>query len=310
MSTESQTDPQLLVDAIRGPSPRYKREAVDAIIAQQAQTTPLLLALVDEILQDPEDYLDDAGEEDFDLLYGLMLLTHFRETAAHDLVVRLARLPTQTLDPLLSDLITEVLGTMLLATSGGRTDGFRAIVQDRAADPYARSQAADALAFAVHLGHADRKETLELLAGLLNEEESDEPDSYFWTGIGDAMLKLHPTEYADALYRAWDEELIDAIVYDDEDIEAKLGRTEEEVAAELEQEIQRLTEKNIHDRMSWWACFHDGQLPPGWADSSRQARYAAAEQAQKEGARKKKDENKKARKKQRAARKKQGKKRR
>src|SRR5690606_15540045 len=44
---EAESDPKVLVDAIWGPSPQYKRRAMDALVVHADAVTPLVLELLD-----------------------------------------------------------------------------------------------------------------------------------------------------------------------------------------------------------------------------------------------------------------------
>lgn len=253
MSTEPVLDPESRVAAIRGPSPRYKREAVDAIVAHPRETTPHLLAILRAVLDDPRGYLDPT-DADFGLLYAIVLLAHLREPLAHELLVRIARLPGEVLDSLLGDFLTEELGNVLLLTCGGRTEGLRAVLQDHAADAYSRSQAARALVMAVHLGYAERDEVLAFLAALLVPEAAPE-GSYLQTAVLIAMLDLHPVAYEDAFRRARDAGLVEAVAIGWRDIEEDLARTPQAATRELVRRCERAQKANVHDWLSGWGCF-------------------------------------------------------
>lgn len=253
MTLEPSVDAEALVAAIRGPSPRYKHEAIDAIAAHPQQTTPYLLTILREVIEDPDSYLEQMGD-DIDILYALVLLAHFREPAAHELLVRIARLPGDVLEELLGDFLTEGLGQVLLLTCAGKTDGLRTILHDPDANEYARSQAARALVMAVHMGYAERDEVLASLAALLVPEAAPE-GSYVQTAMLIAMLDLHPVDYKEAFRRAWDAELIEALSISWRNIEEDLARAPEAAAHELAERCRRAQKNDVHDWLSGWACF-------------------------------------------------------
>jgi hypothetical protein len=306
VSLEPPLDPEALVAAIRGPSPRYKREAVDAIVAHPQETTPHLLAILREVLDDPHGYLDRMGA-DFDVLYAIALLAHLRAPDAHELLVRIARLPDDVLEPLLGDFLTEYLGNALLLTCGGRTEGLREILRDQAANQYSRSQAAKALVMAVHLGYAERDEVLAFLASLLVPEAAP-VGSYVQTAAVIAMLDLHPVEYKDAFRRAWDAHLIEPVSISWKNIEEDLARAPQAAARELARRCERTQKADVHGWLSGWACFREPQRP---VSSPRFEQRLAAQLFAGERSGDKQDNvaAKKARKRQRAARKAQRKKR-
>jgi len=236
-------DPKLLVDAIFGPSPAYKRAEVDAIVSHREAVTPLLLERLARIAAAPE------REEESDLgpLYTVVSLAHFHETAAHDDLVRIARLPIETFERLLGEgLVTEQLDAMLLATAGDRTDGLRAILTDASVSEFIRAQAASALAEAVVRGHADRGEVLSLMAGLLTEDAAPPDADFFWDGVISAMLRLKPVEQADAIRRAFDAGLVPDGMMSVDDFEAALAEGPVEGDPPPE---------DVHDWIGWWDCF-------------------------------------------------------
>ena len=179
------TDPidlKQLVDALRGPSPEYKRDAIDTIVVHREETTPQLLALLDEILDDPEAYVAGMDPEGFDAIYALVILAHLREADAHERIVRRACLPDAVREALLGELYLEELEVMLVATCAGRTDLIRALVTNDAVNEYVRSHAAKALVMSVHFRYAEREEVLALLASQLVPEAAP-VGSYLWSGV-------------------------------------------------------------------------------------------------------------------------------
>ncbi len=284
MEVERQSEARALVQALCGPSPRYKRSEVEAVVARREETAPYLLEILRAALADPEGYLAELGEN-FDPLYAVALLAHLRESAAHDLLIELCRLPTEQFERLIGGFITEGMERALFATCDGRTDRIRELLLDPRADAYLRAQAANALAMAVHQG---------LLAAQLVPDVAN-PDSYFWNGICAAMLQLHPVEHAEALLRAWDERLIDPFMFHRLDIEEAIARGPEAAVAGLAGDVEQALTPNVHDWLGWWACFHPILPQP----------QIAPEHERHEARRGAKAAAKKARKRQQAARKKQ-----
>jgi len=260
MLQAEQPDARALVDALLGPSPHYKRQEVAAVLARREETTPYLLAILEAVLADPPGYLAQLGS-DFDPLYVVALLAHLREPSAHELLLRLCRLPELQFEDLLGDFITEGMDRALFATCDGRTEGLRALAADTAAYIYLRSQAMYALAMAVHQGWAEREEVLAFLASLLVPEAA-EAESSFWANVCAAMLSLHPVPYAEALLRAWDDGLIDPFVMSRRHIEEQLAKGPAAAAAELAQDVGRALTPDVHDWMGGWACFRQETYRP------------------------------------------------
>lgn len=246
----AEADPQQLVEAIKGPSPSYKRAAIDALVAHREAVIPGLLGVLDEILASPP----DSDEFGFEGIYALVLLAHFRCTEAHDRLVKLGRrLSTEAFEAVFGGFLTEGFDAALLRTCGGDSSKIRELLLDRNADEYLRSQAADALAGSVVLGYADRGEVLELFASLLTPEAAEE-GSYVWSGVGSAMLHLYPVEHQDRLVRACHEWLIEPMHFDAEHVLEVIGKGPVHAVEGLSC-VEAPGRRDIHAKLEWWACF-------------------------------------------------------
>ena len=62
----------------------YKREQVDAAIELKEEITPHLIEILENVRADPDPYIQN--ENLFDHIYALMLLGHFRESKAHNVI--------------------------------------------------------------------------------------------------------------------------------------------------------------------------------------------------------------------------------
>lgn len=249
----AEADPQQLVEAIKGPSPKYKRAAIDALVAHREAVIPGLLTMLDEILRGPPGS-DERDELEFGGIYALVLLTHFRCTEAHDRLIALGRrLPADAFEEAFGGFLTEDYDFALLRTCGGDSSKIQQLVLDRAANEYLRAQAADALVGAVVLGYADRGEILELLASLLTPDAAEE-GSYVWSGVGSAMLHLYPVEHQDRLVQACHEWLIEPIHFDAEHVVREIAKGPAHAVEGLRC-VDGPGWHDIHSRLEWWACF-------------------------------------------------------
>lgn len=236
----------------------------------------------------------------FDVLYTIILLAHFREPAAHEPLLRIARLPESILDVIIGDFLTEDLGNALFATCDSQTIGLRALVLDTHANRYSREQAANALVLAVGQGYIGRDEVLSFFAGILTAERPDEDE--IEGEIADAMLDLHPVEHEAALRWAWEQDRIDPVIMDWEYIERTL--TEGPHAGALAYARERAQRDDIHDWMSWWHCFDKPRTTAPGALFVPLASYPAPGRTKDKELRKARKQERKARKEQRKKRKK------
>jgi hypothetical protein len=132
----------------------YPREALDAALAHRKEITPHLIAILERVRDDPDEYLDDPDYMAH--IHALELLAHFQERRAHEVIIGLASLPTDLPYELFGDIITEDLATMLLATCGGSVERIVALLRNDEAGEYCRS-AARALTHAVAEGVVPRE---------------------------------------------------------------------------------------------------------------------------------------------------------
>ena len=101
----------------------YKRDLVDAAIELKTEIMPHLIEILENVLSDPVPYMADDNR--FDPIYALMLLGHFRETAAHPVIVDLFSMPGETTYDLYDDISLENVPAILTATCGGTIDRIR-----------------------------------------------------------------------------------------------------------------------------------------------------------------------------------------
>ena len=58
---------------------------MDAAVKLKGEITPHLIGILDTVLSDPEPYIKD--EDRLDHVYAVILLGHFEESRAHDVIV-------------------------------------------------------------------------------------------------------------------------------------------------------------------------------------------------------------------------------
>jgi len=111
---------------------KYKREEVDAAIAHKSEIVPRLLAILENVLADPEKFAEDESYSGH--TYALMLLGHLRESKAHRLIIDLCGLPADLPYRLFGDLITEDMPVILLRTCNRSLETIKGLICDKNAD--------------------------------------------------------------------------------------------------------------------------------------------------------------------------------
>ena len=231
---------------------QYKRESVDAAIEKKDEIAPLLIEILEDILATPEKY---AIAKNFMLLtYAAMLLGHFKETKAHSPIIKLLALPEDTVDALFGELVHENIPTILFRTSGGSFDEIKALVLNKSAWEYSRMSALRAMVLAVLDGALDRDVTLEFFSSLYRDKKDDFPEE-FWTSFVRCVYDLYPLELMDTVKELYAEDLIELFFVRLEDLESALEQDKETFLEERRIEKQRHSLDDVHNAMSWWACF-------------------------------------------------------
>jgi len=225
-------------------------ELMEQAAARQEEITPHLLNLLEQMLADPHAWTDPA-EHNINC-YLLILLGHFAETAAHQKILSLCRLPGELTDQLFGDFIGHSLPGVLLRTSGGDLSGVRQLMLDPDANEFVRWNAGTALCLAVFDELLDHDETVIFFSQLLKERNAAEADSSFWTGVLDSLLLLHPAAAMEEIRRGFADELFEKQYTYLEDVEEIVAAGADSRGERLKRDYQRCIPENFRDYMSWW----------------------------------------------------------
>jgi hypothetical protein len=247
-----------IMTALRINSGFYEREMVEAAIERKDEIIPRLIEVLRKLLDDPTPYIEN--EEWFDHLYAVMLLGHLQVAEAHPIIIDLFSLPVEIIDPIFGDTITSDLPGILMRTCGGDLESIKAMVLNRKVDVYCRNSAARAMTYAVVEGIASRETVLDFFATLFTGDEADEnPD--FWGLLACSFYEMCPEGYMAVIRKAYEDELIDSQIIAYQDFESSLAAGQEAMLEKLTVSYQRFTLIDIHESMSWWACFQPDEAP-------------------------------------------------
>ncbi|MFZ1984185.1 MAG: DUF1186 domain-containing protein [Desulfatitalea sp.] len=232
----------------------YQKEMVDAAIERREEIIPRLIAVLEQVTADPDEYIKDTDL--YDHLYALMLLGYFKATEAHDTIIRLFSLPDKAPHDLFGEITTNNLPSILLRTCGGSIERIKALALNREADDYCRISALQALTFAVGEGVAAREEVVAFLGGLFTGEETGE-ESDFWSFAADFAIALYPEENSAVIEKAFAEGLLSTGIVDHEQYTQAMQAGKEQMLAQLKAQYAHYNLDDVHASMSWWACFNE-----------------------------------------------------
>ncbi len=281
---------QEVLDALQFNDGTYKREHVDAAVKLKGEITPHLIGILDTVLSDPEPYIEDEGR--FDHVYAVILLGHFEESRAHDVIVDILSIPGKIPYQLFGDLVTENFPTILFQTCGGPLDRIRSLALNKDAYDFCRGSALQAMVYAVVDGMVAREEVLSFFRSLFTGTEAEE-DSAFWSLLANCVYELYPAELMPVIEKAYQDDLIDSLNIRLGDFEDALQYGKEQSFERVRGNMQRGIHTDVHDYMSWWHCFKSGGPVSGVPASAMASSATPAAASSKIGKREKKKRKKK-----------------
>jgi hypothetical protein len=232
---------------------KYKREHIEAALNQKEEIIPHLIAILEKVRDNPQKYTGDSDHHAH--VYALMLLGHWREAKAHQVIVDLSGLPTPFPYDLFGDITTEDLPIILLRTCDGSVEKIKELVANKNADEYTRGSGITAIAYAVIEGIITRENALSFFGGLFTKDEATE-DSTFYSQLACSICDLYPEELMDIIQEAYDQELIDKFFVGIEEFQKALKDGKEKCLADLSESLSNRSLDDIHKSMEWWACFN------------------------------------------------------
>ena len=237
----------------------YKKELIEAAIERKEEIIPFLINILNRVLSNPAEYIDH--NDYYDHIYALMLLGHFKEHRAHKVIVDLFGLPDNIPDRLFGDITTSDLPVILLNTCGGSMDLIKSMALNKRANDYCRISALHAMAYADVEDVTPREDVLAFFGSLFVGNETD-LDSDFWGLLANLVCDLYPEELMDTIKKAYEEGLIFPGIIRYKAFEDALRDGKEKCLSKLRLDLKNRALDNIHDSMSWWACFKQENEPP------------------------------------------------
>lgn len=239
---------------------KYKRKEIDEAVKRKDEIIPHLIDILKKVLDEPWEYADKDSDY-YGHIYAVILLSHFRETKAHDLIFELFCLPTEMPFDLFGDIVTEDLPAILYSTCGGSLERIKEMVLLRGVDEFCRSAALRAMVYAAVDGMVSREEVIEFFGSLFPSDDQAR-DYELYTSLANAVCDIYPEELMDKIERAYKEGLINPGLIEPYDFERVLTMGKERALGLIKEEMERHLSPDIHSRISWWACFGSEEDEP------------------------------------------------
>ena len=139
-------------------------------------------------------------------------------------------------------------------------DLIKSMALNKKANDYCRISALHAMAYAVVKGIVSREDVLDFYSSLFTGNETV-IDSNFWGLLGNLVCDLYPEELMDTIKKAYEDGLIFPGTIQYEEVEDALSDGKEKCLNRLRIDLNDCSLDNIHDSMSWWACFKQENKP-------------------------------------------------
>lgn len=235
---------------------KYKRAEIDEALNRREEIIPFLIDILEKALENPDDIIEKHNY--IGHYYALLLLGHFKEKSAHELILRLFSLPDEKSSDLFGDIVTEVLPCILLNTCGGCFDGIKRLALNTNAYEYCRGSALKAMNFGVAEGSISREEVLSFYKTILENRKS-EPSSFFFDELASCVCDLYPEELMDIITECYEDDYINPGYIGIDSFEEALAAGKEKCLENIIKDMKLSSLDDIHAVMSWWACFEENQ---------------------------------------------------
>jgi hypothetical protein len=159
-------------------------DAIRAARAQRAAVLPIFLQAIERTVE------GTADEHNMDALFVIFhLLGEWREKTAYRPLARLLHQPTDAVELILGDAITETSHRVMAAVFDGDPQPLYDIILDETADEFVRSCMCDALVILVRQGRLSRAEAARFLTACFTELQPREECSV-WVGWTNTIAQL------------------------------------------------------------------------------------------------------------------------
>ncbi|MDD2464950.1 MAG: DUF1186 domain-containing protein [Desulfobulbus sp.] len=249
-------------------SDTYLREEVEQALKLQEEITPSLLQVIQDVGDNPLVYCLEMRNAH---VYAALLLSEFREPAAHELFIRAFSIADEQLVDLWGDMTTETLPTLLSRTCGDSLEPIKGLVLNREIDQFVRCAAMEALSYMVAFDPMRRDEVVGFLRGLFTGEEAAK-ESYFWGNLAATLCDIHPGECMEVIRSAHAKEIIPEGFITLDQIEEANGRSLEEAMASLKTWVNARMPADAHSYIAWFSEFNQED------DDERQAAVTPKEE--------------------------------
>lgn len=242
-----------LIESLRYHDEEFPRNELQQIIDRKEEAIPYLLRIMNELKQDYESFLHISTR--LDHIYAMYLLAQFRVKELYPLLIDILSLPANATEDIFGDAITEDLGRILASVYDGDPEPLQRLIENPAANQYARGEALIAVSILVFYQQMTREFAIDYMKQLLNDKLSD-TNYYVNSEIVRCCNVLYPEEVYEDIQRLYERDEVETFFIEMDDIEHTLKETKEDVHRRYQQTLQY---QYVHDTIAdlqGWAFFN------------------------------------------------------
>jgi len=194
-------------------------------------------------------------------MVAMMMLAQLQERRAFPLVIRFAELPE--VENILEDFITQDFERVFASVYDGDIAPLQRLIENRAANEWARSAGLSAIELLVLFGKMDREAAIGYFHRLMDVHGGrlERERSQVWNDLAHIALHLHPGELLADLDRAYGEGLVDPVYVSLNEIVRKARRPAEAILQQSRKDSDGLVSDAIGE-ISAWPLFTERRESP------------------------------------------------
>ena len=251
--TQVTVDVPAVMEDLRALTVRFPVDALRTIQAHRELFIPHLIQAIEVACDCWEDEVEEPeGQAAF---FALFLLTEFSAFEAWPTFRRVLSLEDDGTYELYGDATSECFSRMLALFAQGKTDILEELLDNPNVERAGHLAAVGAYQCLVRDQHITREAAVDALRGYLRKAMTHQ-DVELCTLIGCELLDYWPTEAAEEIRTALRENLIEDIMFDEDDLRRSLG----DGLAGMQAHQLRLKPTGIPDtvaELEWWAGFQE-----------------------------------------------------
>lgn len=233
----------------------FPTEALNLALAKQEEITPYLLEILGNIISNPDSFCLDR----MDHIFSLYLLSKFREGKAFPFVIAFASLPSNNLEDLFGDCITEGVPRFIISTFNGDILSIKKVIENEKNDEWYREASLRSLLGLFALGFIQRDELINYFRSLFYSKYIN--DMSFASSLVEVCCDIYPEELKNEINMLFDANKIDAVIVDKAWVKGVLKGTKEECLSKYiyNNHICQPID-DVEAEMCWMSAFVDFKL--------------------------------------------------